>query len=280
MSSNDGRQCKCGQVFSNIGEIRRHVLAEGRKEKGKHGFAGRIELTDPLSTQLVEALEQTAQAATTTAKAIKPKQRPVDNKPNIKKILPFTPWKLVLGLVLIGTISGPAGAVYFADVKNMLAAVIMIFSFAPGAWLIYWSLQLKTTGFLFRSERKPTGRENVVILFARKGEDGQDIPVGLHFVELKNPPRGARLHYFRNYKKHFYELFNNTATKKLEPVVMPDKKAFPPELFQVPAAMQAYKDAIDFSPPSLFEKIAPGILLLAMGIIGILMVMTTTSQGG
>jgi len=133
------------------------------------------------------------------------------------------------------------------------------------------------SGFSFNANgRRYTGRENALILFAQHDKDtGKDIPLMVQFMELKHPPKGARLHYVRNLKKHFYELFNNTKTRKLEPVKLPDKKSFPPELYRIPATMQPYKDYMDFSPPTMMQKVAPGILLLAIGIVGFLMVITT-----
>lgn len=276
MPSDKGYKCKCGEIFPDSKLLGKHFITIGRREKGKHGSAGRVEVEQVVS-QATEAPGKTVVAdKREVAKLV---TTVTASKLGVKKILPFTPWKMILGLALI-VISFPAGAIYFANVKNMFAALIMIFTFAPGAYFVYSGFQVKTKGFLFQSAKKPTGKENAVILFARKDNGGLDVPVGIHFVELTNPPKGARLHYFCNYKRHYFELFNNTKTKKLEPVVLPDKKAFPPGLFQVPAAMQTYKDAIDYSPPTLFQKLAPGILLIAMAIIGILMVMTTTNTGG
>ena len=187
-------------------------------------------------------------------------------------------WKLSVGLGLV-TLGFIIGVVYFADPKNLIAGIGAVFITAPGLYLIYMQLKPRDSGFSF-ARRKYTGRENALIIFAeRNNEKNKDMPLCIRFAEVNNIPRNARLHYVRNLKKHFYELFNNTTTKKLEPVKLPDKKSFPPELFKIPAAMQVYKDAIEYSPPTLLQKIAPGILLLAMGIVGILMVMTGPTGG-
>jgi len=167
------------------------------------------------------------------------------------------------------------GYLYLGNARVMIFGMGAVAFIAPSLFLIYWSFKAGESGFAFK--RKYTGRENAIVCMARRnGQGTKDVPVFIRFLELKPQyiPKDARLHYVRNLKKHFYELLYNTTTKKLEPVVMPDKKSFPPELFQIPAAMQIYKDAIEYSPPTLMQKIAPGIILLAMGIVGIFMIVT------
>ena len=195
----------------------------------------------------------------------------------VKKVIPISWRKLIPGLVLIG-IGIIAGTVYMSDNANMFMGVIAALAIASGALLSYQSVTSGESGFAFSGKRKGniTGRENALIFYAKHNPfiEGKDVPVILKFAEIEHIPIGARPHYLRNLKKHYYELFNNTKTKKLEPVVLPDKKSFPPGLFQIPAAMQPYKDAIEYSPPTMLQKIAPGILLLGMGLVGLLMVMT------
>lgn len=200
---------------------------------------------------------------------------PQDNKVKIKRILPIIWWKAITGLGLIG-VGVFLGSFYISDPKNIAMGLVATILIAPGGWLAYTSIRQGNLIFTFDGKKsKYTGNENTVILFAgRNAETKHDEPILISFLELNHPPRGARLHYFRNYKKHFYELFNNTASKHLEPVKLPDKKPFPPRLFQLPATMQIYKEAIEYSPPTLMQKVAPGILLIAMLLVGILMVMT------
>jgi len=192
----------------------------------------------------------------------------------IKKQWPISWWKMLAGsgLVLIGVLFM---IIYLNDYHNMMAGGIAVFTLGPGIMLLYFSFQsIGEAGYLYDGKRKITGKENAIILLADRNGNGKDIPRKIVFAEVKKIPKGARMHYVRNLKKHFYELKNNTETRKLEPVILPDKKSFPPELFRIPACMQAYKDAVDYSPPTMLQKIAPGILIGAMGVVGLLMVMT------
>lgn len=190
----------------------------------------------------------------------------------VKRIIPIN-WKyLVPGIVMLVT-GAVACFFYLQDRHNVVMAYLTAFLFGGGGYLAYLGFSGASSGFAF--DKKYTGKENAIILVARRNPiTGKDMPVGIKIIELKHPPVGARMHYVRNLKKHFYELWFNPATKKLMPVVLPDKKSFPPELFQIPAAMQTYKEAIEYVPPTLFQKLAPGAILLAMGIVGILQVVT------
>jgi len=194
----------------------------------------------------------------------------------IKRLIPVSWRKLIPGVALIG-VGMFTGSIYLKDNTLMIMGVIAAIAIASGLFLIRQSFKSDETGFSFggKGKRGHTGKENAIIWFARRNpETSKEIPVILKFAKLTHPPKGARLHYLRNRKRHYYELFNNLKTKKLEPVILPDKKTFPPGLFQIPAAMQPYKDALEYSPPTMLQKIAPGILLLGMVIVGILMVMT------
>ena len=199
-----------------------------------------------------------------------------EGEKKVRRLFPVTWWKLVCGIALIGA-GIPAGAVYLNDNKIMIMGVIAAAAIASGLFLVRQSFRAGEAGFSFGGDGKkgPTGRENAIILFAKRNPTTSlDVPVIIKFVEVLHPPIGARLHYLRNKRKHYYELFNNTKTKHLELVVLKDKKSFPPGLFQLPAAMQPYKDALEYSPPTMMQKVAPGIILIGMVIVGILMVMT------
>ena len=194
-----------------------------------------------------------------------------------KRALPFSWWKLVAGLVLV-VASILFLFLYSNNERNMFFAVVFIFTGAPGVLLAYLSFKSRESGFSFYNrdgKRTHTGKENVIMICAKRDTVTlRDVPLILKFVHLTHIPRGARPHYVRNLKRHLYEIYNNNETKKLDPVGLPDKKSFPPELFQIPAAMQPYKDAIDYTPPTMLQKVAPGVLLGAIGVVGLLMVMT------
>lgn len=193
-----------------------------------------------------------------------------------KKSLGVSWWRLIVGAVLAG-LGMIFIIIYFGSDRNILAGFMFALTFAPGAFLLYTGLKTSESSYSFTTKARAryTGKENAIIIYAkRKVGEEKDVPVIIRFANLSKIPEGARLHYVRNLKKHFYELENNTKTKKLETVILPDKKPVPPELFKIPAAMQPYKDCMDFNPPSTLQKVAPAILLGAMGIVGLLMVMT------
>jgi len=185
-------------------------------------------------------------------------------------------WKIAIGGVLIGV--GILFGFLYLKSQNPVLGILATFAIAPGAYLVYTNVKGSESGFYFsRGKRKYSGEENAIVWFAlRDPNSNKDIPRSVSFVHIQNEkiPKGARQHYVRNLKKHFYELYFNTLTRKLEPFSLPDKKASPPELFKIPATMQPYKDCMEFNPPSLLQKVAPGILLLAMGLVGLIMLVT------
>lgn len=185
-------------------------------------------------------------------------------------------WKLLAGapLIIIGIIFF---TFYMRDIQNMIMAILAVSTITPGGFLIYLGLKSGSMGFSFSAEGKAkyTGKENAILIIAdRDKETKKDIPRDIRFVTLTKIPKGARPHYVRNLKKHFYELYINRETNKLEPVLLPDKKSSPPELFKIPATMQPYKDCMEYNSPNLLQKLAPGVILAAMGIVGLLMLVT------
>ena len=215
---------------------------------------------------------------------------------NTKFVIPIS-WRKVIPGIILFIIGIWIGSIYMSNNTNIFAGITAAISLASSGFLFYKGINIAGAGYSFmgNGRKKKLGNENAIILFARREDTGKDKPIIIKFVELKYPPTGARLHYFRNFKRHFYELFNdndieigdldvsedaiiNNDIKKrnrMKPVNLPDKIPFTPGLFRIAAAMETYKDAIEYSPPTLFQKLAPGAILLAMGIVGILMVMTT-----
>jgi len=195
-------------------------------------------------------------------------------------------WRLIVAIVLLIVAIG-AGIMYFASPSNMMVGIILVFGLAGSGSFFYWGLNQEpaTSGYVFN--KKVTGNENAIILFAKRNGDDRDTPVMLKFAHVSKPPAGARLHYLRNLKKHVYELYNDTSLKgtkeepvrKLKPVTLPDKPPFPPAKFTIPATMQQYLDAIEYVPPTVMQKIGPIALVIAMVVVGILIIATTGSTG-
>lgn len=185
-------------------------------------------------------------------------------------------WRFGVGIALLMAGIG-AGVVYMGDISNMVAAFGLIAGVSAGGAFVYWSLNRQTPGYIL-GNRKITGRENAIVHFARSNGNGKDVPVCTKFVHVSKVPRGARLHHLLNLKQHFYELKTGTTEdgkKGLVPVVLPDKKPFPPSKYAIAATMQQYKDAIEYVPPSTMQKIGPIAIVIAMVVVGLLIVVTT-----
>lgn len=197
-----------------------------------------------------------------------------------KRVYPFVVWKVILGGVLII----PAiffGAIYIKNPLNYYMALALIAFLLPAGYLIYSAFSKMEFGHNL-SKKQAKGNENCLIWFARRNPDtGRDIPYKLLFlrIEPKHIPRTARPKYLRNLGRHVYELTWNTTDKKLEPTILPDKKPLTPQLFVLPATMQPFKDWHDFSPASMMQKLAPGLMILVMIVIGVLMVVTGPQPG-
>ena len=147
--------------------------------------------------------------------------------------------------------------------------------------MLYTGIAGAEFGYIFgtNGKRQYTGRENAIVIYAKRDPvTNKDVPLKIEFEEVTKVPEGAQLRYVRNLRRHFYELYNVTTNgrSELKPVVLPDKKAFPPELFRIPATMQPYKDYMDYAAPTMLQKVAPFVLLGAIFLVGILMLITTS----
>lgn len=207
------------------------------------------------------------------------------NKSLVSKIKStITWWKIGVGIVFL-VIGFVSGAVYMGDIKNMVAAFGLIIGLSSGGAFIYWSFNRQAPGYILANQRI-TGKENAIVHFAKRNGTGKEIPICTRFVYLTNPPKGARLHHVLNLKQHYYELKTGMVNKidnngnlvvghGLVPVLLPDKKPFPPSKFAIAATMQQYKDAIEYVPPSIIQKIGPIAIVIAMAVVGLLIIVTT-----
>jgi hypothetical protein len=194
----------------------------------------------------------------------------------------FVVWKVIVGGVLLI----PAVILilmYLNNPTNYFLTIAIVALLGPGAYLIYTGISKEHSGYtIMANGKKPTGNENCIVWYARTNpHTGRDVPYAhiVTHIEQKHIPPTARLKLVRNWNKHMYELTFNTETKKLEPTILPDTRPLTPQLYVLPAAMQAFKDWHDFSPASMLQKVAPGILIAAMIVIGILMVITGPQPG-
>lgn len=197
-----------------------------------------------------------------------------EKQASVAKVKSSSLWKNIVGgaLSLLGALFI---VFYLQDPNNLAVAFGAIVCLAGGGGLLYFSLSNeKTKGYTFN--KKVTGKENSIVLLARKLPNGKECPIGLKFLDIpkRHIPPGTRMRFVRNLKKHFYYLKLDTSTHKLVPVSLPDKAPYPPELYNKNATMQEFKDAIEYKDPSLAQKLAPGAILLAMIIVGFLMIVT------
>jgi hypothetical protein len=185
---------------------------------------------------------------------------------------------MILGIVCAGI--GIIGIVMYGTSLNVAMGIVAIAGLVPGAFLIYYAFNRKESGYIFTEKGKEyTGKENCINIIAVYDEETKtEIPLNIKFEYIENPPRGSQPHLLRNNGKHYYEIkttINTDGTiRESKPVNLPDKKLCTPEAFVIPSNMQPVKEYMDFNPPSSFQKIASGVLILVMVIIGILMVMT------
>lgn len=196
---------------------------------------------------------------------------------NVKKASTKRWWMVILGSIL-GIVGLIFGVLYTSNNMNYGLAMLAVITLGPAIYLLYAGLRTGESGFVMQQSRvKVTGEENALIWCAKRTGD-KDIPTYLAFlkISLNKIPTGARLKYLRNIKRHVYELIYDTSERKLKPVTLPDKKNFSPELFKIPATMQPVKDYLEYSPPTMLQKMAPWVIMVAMIIVGILMVMTNS----
>ena len=209
--------------------------------------------------------------------------------PRNEKLVPigsrkqFIKYAVGSGLFIIGVIMW---AMYFKNPELMIYGSVGAAFILPGAGVIIWAWKSRSAELHF-AVKKPKGlpakakvAPNAVVICARrpKGYD-HDVPVAMKFVHLNHIPVNARLHYFRNFSKHFYEIYNDTSVKGLaawKPVVIQDKSPFSPRTFNIYSTMQSFKEALEYVPINTLEKFAPWALIAAIFIIGIMMVMTVT----
>jgi hypothetical protein len=205
----------------------------------------------------------------------------VDSTKKVKRLWNVTWWKLIVGAACL--VLGIFGLVLYAGSMNIFAGFLSIVGLVPGAFLTFTGFRSKKeSGYQFEGTKKYTGKENAIVIRARWDDSlKRAVPEGIFFEEIKPEkiPVGAQPHLLRNTGKHYYELYNpideNGVEGELKPVIMPDKKLVTPEAFVVPSNMQAYKEYMQYNPPTAFQKIASGVLLIALVVIGILMTMTT-----
>lgn len=206
--------------------------------------------------------------APTPAHETKSKELQAKRLPFIKK------WKMIPGVVLI--IAGVIFTIFYTQSLNYGLGIVAVACLAPGLYLAYSAFDFKRRGYVFTGEGEYTGKENAIIIYARRNESGLDVPYRIAFETIKDHLEGARPHLVRNLGKHFYEYINDTSSggDKLKNVEIADENYLPPEDAKVPACMQAVKEYLEYNPPTAIQKISASVMVIAMFVIGILMALT------
>lgn len=242
-----GYKCKCSQQFGEVNEIRRHVLTEGRKEKGKHGFAGRIEFSDVPG----------------------PSPSPKIAQPQVTKR--YTLRGVMLGVsVSGGLIAIAAFALYFMTQNMVAGAVGVILSFASAiSFKYFWDKQdsIKTEHI----GRVPTKKVDCLNIY-RDEIVFEDFP-GTN----GDSPKGFLWESDNDHKKYWVNLGKDIRSEgaELTPFVLPDQQYYDPGVFatrvlELPAHRRIFRRR-----EKIGETVKTALLVLTIGIIWILIITTT-----
>jgi hypothetical protein len=197
-------------------------------------------------------------------------------------------WRLAIGIIC--GIAGGYAIIQYTQTLSMVWGGVAVTALCIGGTFVFYAYMKKgDTGYKFviPGQKEFTGKENTLVIDAFWDEKNKvAIPEQIYFKELlpEEIPVGSRMHLIRNLNKHFYEVYNLIDEEKGEvkegnrrkyvALIPPDKIMCTPEEYSMTSNMQAVKDYFDFNPPTNFQKIAAGVLIAAMGIIGLLMTIT------
>lgn len=242
-----GYACKCGQQFPELKEIRTHVLTEGRKEKGKHGFAGRVEISGDSET----------------VHPLKIAQPEVTKHYTLRGVMLGV--SVVGGLVAIG-----AFALYFTTQNMVAGAGGVILGFASAiSFKYFWDKQdsIKTE-HIGKVPTKKTDCLNIyldeIVFEDFPGTNG-------------DKPKGFLWESDNDHKKYWVNFGKGTKAEgsELMPFVLPDQQYYDPTVFatrvlELPAHRRIFRRR-----EKIGETIKTALLVLTIGIIWILIITTT-----
>lgn len=194
-----------------------------------------------------------------------------------KKVTNKKWWMIILGVVIF-SMGITFGYLYTTD-ANMFMAVIAVICLLGGGSLLYLGMQKpgEKQQQIMKQSGIPQEVNCISILAKRDTEKGKDIPLVIKFHRSLRP-KGTS-HYIVNTKEQLFINFNNTSKKKMMPAQLPDKGYASPAVFPIHSNMPRYREYMEYTPPTMMQKVAPGILLVAIIIVGIIMVATGPSGG-
>ena len=198
--------------------------------------------------------------------------------PQELKAKAIIPWRLILlwvgGAVCIA-IGFTLAFVWSDNRENIWPALGFIVFVVGGGYLLYLGWHRPSEVTVIVGSEKPQGVVNCLNIYAHKDEGtGKVMPTKVAFewldpTELKGQPWQCT-----NNRNWYYVNLWNIAKDRLEPFVLPDSQYIDPQEFANIINMPAHKNLFE-REPSMMQKVAPGIMLLAL-IISIIGLIATT----
>lgn len=148
--------------------------------------------------------------------------------------------------------------------KNPILGLMMILVIGMGALFFIKGIKYQDAGTILAPEGKFRGKANSLNIYAKKDpETSMPVPARIIFEDVAAPEGYPQR--CRNDGKYYYVHIFNLEKQSLTPFNLPDTKFCPPTQLRIPATMQA--NHAYFRPvPSLFQRIAPWMLVLALAV--------------
>jgi hypothetical protein len=199
---------------------------------------------------------------------LKIKQNPFKS---LKKIWPY----------IVGTICIPGGiygCVLFTQSMNTFIGMVSVVALMGGCGVIYWGAK--------RQELSTDISTAIKVGNIQYGKQDKNLIANClnifqNEIKFENFPHDKLLGYprlCRNDKKYYFVHISGKAfggkDDSLKPFKLPDTQYRPPEFFALNLNLPAHKDLVKHTA-SLLEKLSPLLILGAMGVIGLVWVMTS-----
>lgn len=196
------------------------------------------------------------------------------------------PWQFMLLGVSLIVLGAAATWLWFVAGRQMYLAVLIVLAVFGGGYSIYHFFESNNGGspnavFIpeYNSERTgqskdvlpagPLGEQNCLNIYAQKGDDGKVYPQKIAFEYMKHPV--GQLQQCTNDGKWYHVQIWDIGKERLKPFLLPDSQYFDPREFANVIKMPAHRKLFE-KHPSLLQKIAPAIMLLACIIMGFVLI--------
>ncbi|MFC1904960.1 hypothetical protein ACFLXT_04285 [Chloroflexota bacterium] len=196
----------------------------------------------------------------------------------MKKLLSKKLFLFAGGVVMLA-LAGWSGAVYYASMEdgsmNMGAVFGCIVSLAGAGLLFYVGFNGFGGGINIMPTANPMAAGqptsqvnslNITVQIDKK--TGKAVPVKVAFEDVKKPM--GYPHQNINDGRWYFIHYKNVSTNKLAPFYLPDQQYYDPGEFSNVIKMKAHMDLFE-RRQTMFQKLAPWALVVAILIISILM---------